>query len=60
MIQIFGQPWHCLQIQAETAWTLKSSFVSAMLIEHRPPLTLYQKSLIIFSYILKAKYIFEL
>ena len=34
--------------------------VSAMLIEHRPFLTLHQKSLIIFSYILKAKYIFEL
>ena len=30
-------------MQAETARTLKSSFVSAMLIKHRPPLTLYQK-----------------
>ena len=35
-------------------------FVSAMLIEHRPPLTLCQKSLIIFSYILDAKYVFEI
>ena len=38
----------------------RCNFVSAMLIEHRPFLTLHQKSLIIFSYILKAKYIFEL
>ena len=35
-------------------------FISAMLIEHRPLLTLYQKSLIIFPYILKAKYLFEI
>ena len=45
--------WHCLQMQSETAWTLKSSFVSAVVIEHRPLLTLYQKSLLIFLYILK-------
>ena len=32
---------------------LKSSFVSAVVIEHRPLLTLYQKSLLIFLYILK-------
>ena len=31
-----------------------------MLIEHRPLLTLNQKSLIIFSYILKAELIFKL
>ena len=47
------RPSHCLQMQAETAWTLKSSFVIVMLIEHRPPLTLYQKLLMIFSFILK-------
>ena len=40
-------------MQSETAWTLKSSFVSAVVIEHRPLLTLYQKSLLIFLYILK-------
>ena len=34
--------------------------ISAMLIEHRPPLTLCQKLLTVFSYILKAKYIFEI
>ena len=49
----FLRPWHCLQMQAETAWTLKSSFVSVMLIEHHPLLTLYQKLLIIFSFILE-------
>ena len=49
----FLRLWHCLQMQAETAWTLKSSFVIVMLIEHRPPLTLYQKLLMIFSFILK-------
>ena len=49
----FYRPSHCLQMQAETAWTLKSSFVIVMLIEHRPPLTLYQKLLMIFSFILK-------
>ena len=47
-------------MRTETAWTFKSSFVIAMLIEHRPLLNLYQKSLIIFSYILKAKYVLEL
>ena len=56
----FRRPWYCLQMQAETAWTLKSSFVSVMLIEHRRLLTLSKKSLIIFSYILRANYIFEL
>ena len=35
----FRRPWHCLQMQAETAWTFKSNFVSAMPIEHRPLLT---------------------
>ena len=40
-------------MQAETAWTLKSSFVSAMQVKHRPLLTLYQKSLIIFPISLK-------
>ena len=29
----FRRPWHYLQMQAETSWTLKSSFVRAMLIE---------------------------
>ena len=47
-------------MEAETTWALKSNFVSAMLIEHCPLLTLNQKSLIIFSYILKAKLIFKL
>ena len=49
-------------MQAETAWTLKSSLESAMRIEHRPLLALYvlyQKLLIIFFCILKAKYTFE-
>ena len=47
-------------MQAETARTLKSSFVSAMLIKHRPLLNLDQKkTIIIFSYVLKAKYKFE-
>ena len=35
-------------------------FAGAILIEHRPLPTLYQKTLIVFSYILKAKYTFEL
>ena len=35
-------------------------FVDAMPIEHRPHLNLYQKSLIIFFYILKAKHLFEI
>ena len=34
-------------------------FVNAMLIELNPLLTLNQKSLIIFSYILKAKYLLK-
>ena len=32
----FRRLWHCLQMQAETALMLKSCFVSAVLIEHRP------------------------
>ena len=40
--------------------TLKSSFVSEMLIKHRSPLTLYQNLLAIFPYTLDAKNIFEL
>ena len=35
-------------------------FAGAILIENRPLPTLYQKALIVFSYILKAKYTFEL
>ena len=56
----FRRPWHCLQMQAETAWTLKSGFVSAMLIENRLLPTLCQKPLMISSCILKSKYAFEL
>ena len=41
-----------------THWSLV--FESAILIENRPLLTLYQKLLAIFSYILKEKYISEL
>ena len=37
-------------------WTLKSSFVSMMLIKHCPLLTQNQKWLIIFSYILKGPF----
>ena len=40
--------------------TLKSSFVTEMLIKHRPPLTLYQNLLAIFPNTLDAKNIFEL
>ena len=56
----FRRPWYCLQMQTETAWGLKSSFVSAMLIERRPLLTRYQKLVMNSSNILKAKYTFEL
>ena len=35
-------------------------FVDAMPIEHRPHLNLYQKSFIIFFYILKGKHLFEI
>ena len=47
------QPWHCLQVQAETAWMLKSSFISVMLLKLCCLLTLYQKLFTIFPYILK-------
>ena len=43
-------------MQAETAWTFKGT----MLIEHRRLLTLYKKTLLIFSYFLKAKYKFSI
>ena len=55
----FGRPWRCLQMEAETAWTLKSSFVGAMPIENRPPLSLYQNLLRIFFYVVSTNHIFE-
>ena len=55
----FGRPWRCLQMKAETAWTLKSSFVGAMPIENRPPLSLYQNLLRIFFYVVSTNHIFE-
>ena len=53
MIQIFRRPWYCLQMHAEAAYTLKSSFVSAA---NRTSSCSIPK---IAYYIHKAEYIFE-
>ena len=55
MIQIFRRPWYCLQMHAEAAYTLKSSFVSAANRTSSSSCSIPK----IAYYIHKAEYIFE-